>query len=536
MQNGKRRIGVRISSNLSNHSGTNLSTSAQSDSSNIVKATECPICGLELPNLSALNDHLDVTHFNDNEKIHKRQDSINSWLTRTLNGASALQMKAAQRLWRMEPYEQNGDSSGAVGLEATKLTDSLVVKNHWQPEVPDMVCHDPMCDKLLNFINGHIHCRKCGYIFCNFHSMYQIKLSIHATYDSENGFWCRVCRECYEGRPGYNDSNGLIRSRFQTFETFRKPLADKRRIEFLRLSKRMKKLEELWTSENVSMLDALLLNKAKRLEQSIVHWQDDSVVQICPECNNSFTLTRRRRHCRLCGRVICRFCVLEISLPQHPQPLLICMSCNQNYFRNVLYQTERSKSLGYIRHIEHLQVFRQAMVNYYRLYEDSLSELLSGEIITEATLKIVKDRRKKFLELCVKYDGTMKKIANHPSSNDAEEQFKQNVVNEAKRYLQETILRLQAIPYHLQVGQAWTSESERELEKKKEQVEKKQEELMQTRIVLEEQVFLVENMIEDAKAKRKFSEVETLLSSLAPLHEEIHSITEKIHDLDLFDI
>ncbi|EPX72640.1 prevacuole/endosomal FYVE tethering component Pep7 [Schizosaccharomyces octosporus yFS286] len=530
MQNGKRRIGSRVPSN--NSRNTNRSESF-SESICLQKSVECPICGLELPNLQSLNDHIDITHITPEEETQpKNQDFVNSWFLKTINGATTLHIKAAQRLLKLEPYEQNGDQTGAIGIEATKLTDPVITREHWQPEVADMKCHDPTCDKVLNFVNGRIHCRKCGYVFCNYHTLYQAKLSVSASYDPDFGFWSRVCKQCYENRPGYNDVHGQTRSRFPTFESFRKPIADKKRIEFLRLQKRMQRLQSLWSSEEVSVFDALVKNKAKKMEQEIVNWQDDSEVETCPECNNGFTLTRRRRHCRLCGRVVCRFCVLEILHLNQLQNLLICNSCNQNYFKTISFQKDKEHIPGYVLHINHLQVFRHALQNYIKLFKDNLAVLLSGTVVTYDLLQKTKEVRQRFSDLYMRYESTIKKISSYPVNTEEEERLKHCVCAEGKSFLQETALHLQAIP-KLQVGQSWSSQMEQDALSRKKEAEEQQNEYIQMKIVIEEQVFLVENMIRKAKLKRNFSEVEILMQSLKPLQDEIQKLEESIEKLNM---
>ncbi|CAD6194192.1 unnamed protein product [Caenorhabditis auriculariae] len=48
--------------------------------------------------------------------------------------------------------------------------------------------------------------------------------------------------------------------------------------------------------------------KRKEFEREIVPWVDDSEVAVCPLCATKFGMTRRRHHCRLCGRVTCHAC------------------------------------------------------------------------------------------------------------------------------------------------------------------------------------------------------------------------------------
>ncbi len=37
-------------------------------------------------------------------------------------------------------------------------------------------------------------------------------------------------------------------------------------------------------------------------------WAPDGDVNLCTTCGRSFSLTRRRHHCRLCGGIICNQC------------------------------------------------------------------------------------------------------------------------------------------------------------------------------------------------------------------------------------
>ncbi|CAP23057.1 Protein CBR-RABS-5 [Caenorhabditis briggsae] len=48
--------------------------------------------------------------------------------------------------------------------------------------------------------------------------------------------------------------------------------------------------------------------KRKEFEREIVPWLDDAEAPCCPLCAARFGLTRRRHHCRLCGKVLCHSC------------------------------------------------------------------------------------------------------------------------------------------------------------------------------------------------------------------------------------
>ena len=93
--------------------------------------------------------------------------------------------------------------------EPTKVApDEVVTRAHWQKSGLNDLCLDPTCGKRLGSTNGKVNCRKCGKLFCEDHSMYQMKLSRSANHEPVRGFWCRVCETCYKSREGYNDHSG----------------------------------------------------------------------------------------------------------------------------------------------------------------------------------------------------------------------------------------------------------------------------------------------------------------------------------------
>lgn len=51
-----------------------------------------------------------------------------------------------------------------------------------------------------------------------------------------------------------------------------------------------------------------LLGSSKDLDKSVVEWQSDNLVKLCPYCAKQFTFARRRHHCRCCGAILCNSC------------------------------------------------------------------------------------------------------------------------------------------------------------------------------------------------------------------------------------
>ena len=71
---------------------------------------------------------------------------------------------------------------------------------------------------LLDWVN----CRHCGKLFCEGHTLYQMKLSRAANHEPVRGLWYRVCETCYKTRAGYNDHTGSERNHFDYFKATKK--------------------------------------------------------------------------------------------------------------------------------------------------------------------------------------------------------------------------------------------------------------------------------------------------------------------------
>jgi rabenosyn-5 len=154
----------------------------------------CPICNEAMITLLQLNRHLDDMH-REVEEVQK--ETLKSWLKKRMIKAKSLPPVVAlnQKLGKSEPFERNGDQPGKYGADATVVADEIVTRKHWQQENGNDFCSEPSCGKFLNNRNGHINCkllclflrslpgRKCGKLFCDTHTMYQIKLSMSAQYE-----------------------------------------------------------------------------------------------------------------------------------------------------------------------------------------------------------------------------------------------------------------------------------------------------------------------------------------------------------------
>lgn len=311
--------------------------------------------------------HLDDIHQNLEDD---RQDEVKDWFKVQMEKARRFQPLAVlnQKLKGLDVFESNENQTASatsrpLAVHATapepsvtpKLLDpeDLITKEHWQaPGLYDS-CLEPSCGKRLNATNGCVNCRKCGNLFCEEHTMYQIKLSRSAQHEPVRGIWARVCETCYKSREGYNDhtgecavalavaminnqclySKGFTRDQTDAFKKIRKQTVDKDFLEVSRLEKRLTRLTQLLASlppDQIQNSSTKLFSIAwqsdqrKSLEQTVVSWQDDASVSRCPFCQQDFSgYSFRRHHCRTCGRVVCgdpnTGCSSEIGLSIAPR-------------------------------------------------------------------------------------------------------------------------------------------------------------------------------------------------------------------------
>lgn len=270
--------------------------------------------------------HLDDNH---QELPAVEQDEVKNWFDKQVTKAKKFQPLAVinQKLKGLDVFESNDtppppsilapasvSTSRAATPEHRPDPDEVVTRTHWQKQGYNDVCTEPACGKRLGAVNGTVNCRKCGRLFCEDHTMYQMKLSRSAQHEPVRGLWCRVCETCFKSREGYNDHHGQIRNHSNDFLAMRRKMVDKEYLEISRLEKRLTKLTQLLADppEDVATSNGGILsmsgqkNQRKMLEQSVVTWEEDAKVLKCPFCQQEFgQWTFRRHHCRLCGRVVC---------------------------------------------------------------------------------------------------------------------------------------------------------------------------------------------------------------------------------------
>ncbi|EUC40435.1 hypothetical protein COCMIDRAFT_9698 [Bipolaris oryzae ATCC 44560] len=560
----------------------------------------CPICSDEMVTLLQLNRHLDDTHQN---LVVEEQDEVKNWFEAQMHKAKKFQPLAVlnQKLKGLDVFESNdapqtphhashsasSSTAHAAAYEPAPVRrdpDEDVTRAHWQRPAYRDVCADPLCARPITAspmtLGGGqpaVNCRQCGRLFCEEHTMYQMKLSRQAKHDPVRGIWCRVCETCYKSRAGYNDHRGLERNHFDEFAKIRQKHVDRERMEVSRLEKRLTKLTQLLA--NPPPLDdtpasgswfALpsAKNQRKALEQSIITWEEDAKVSNCPFCQQEFsTYTFRRSHCRMCGRVVCSdpktACSTQVGLNvassgvqniekeggQVSIDVRMCKDCQHTLFARSDFERELANKPKDQRAYENLAQFergiRLLLPRFHKLLQalQDPDKSPTPQQLTDAT-KV----RKRLMDGFAQFDVAAKRIRDLPTDSPTQQKLQRAVYQQAYSFLSLHMLPLRSLPKILKHaapqgrpngGSALASikyndRSTGSVVSSSEvsAMESEEKELRERLIVLEEQKFMVSEMVSDATKHRRFDEVSSLVQNLDDLNREIDQINGQLGQLD----
>lgn len=555
---------------------------------------------------------------------------MQNWFEQQVQKAKKFQPLAAlnQKLRGLEAFEANNTSSpviGAAGRPSSRQSspapeirpidpDEVVTRAHWQR--PDGYGHDqcaePVCGRRLGGTNGIVNCRHCGRLFCDEHTMYQMRLSRSAQHEPIRGFWCRVCETCYKSRAGYNDHNGLERNISNAFLSKRKLNVDKATMEISRLEKRLTKLTQLIANPPPvdqeqgaasSFLSSLTGNKQhmRALEQSVVAWEDDASVSQCPYCHQPFTsYSFRRHHCRVCGRVVCAdadtACSAEVALnadagksfvigdplsadflsapntniekatSQIPIDIRMCKTCQHTLFAKADFAREVAHKPPDQKAFENLLQFEAGIKLLLPRFQRLLHDLQSPhKLPTSVQLAEAAKFRKRLTEAFTRYDAAGRRIRDLPTDSPTQQKLNKASYAQSANFLHANMLPLKALPKilrranissanrdsspasSLRPGSALAAfridsdtSSRRDSSASTSTtntialaaLEVEEKELRERLIVLEEQQFMVQEMVGAAKKKRQFDEVAALNGNVQDLDKEIEMVKKQLQGLD----
>ncbi|KAI0188612.1 VAC1 protein [Xylaria flabelliformis] len=579
---------------------SNISLAGPSDVANASSKLVCPICNEEMLTLLQLNRHIDDNHQELPEFEH---DEVKSWIDKQVLKAKRFQPLSLinQKLRGLEVFESNESlpppppvsvrTPRAPRPESPIDPEDLITTSHWQRSGLSDLCTDPACGKRLGAVNGSINCRQCGRLFCEEHTMYQMKLSRSAIHEPVRGYWYRVCETCYKSREGYNDHNGLVRDHTKDFTAIRRKRVDKQTLEISRLEKRLTKLTHLLanppaevpTDGGNSLLSPVSAlngqrNPRKLLEQSVVTWEEDAKVPRCPFCQQDFgSWTFRRHHCRICGRVVCADpqtgCSSEVGLNvanTSPAPsekaeggsvhidVRMCRDCKstifakRDFFESIMRKPPDQRAYETLRQFERgiellLPTFRRALIPL----QDENNPPNHSQIQEAAKL------RKRLTDSFTKYDVAARRIRDLKTDSPTQQRLQKAIYQAASSFLHMHMLPLKTLPRLLKHNSSSSSAKSRltpnghhigsplrqgdiletasqtsEGSTVASALETEEKDLRERLIVLEEQKYMVQKMISASRGARRFEEVSALTRNVEELEKEIEDIRVKVSDVE----
>ncbi|KAF3491023.1 vacuolar segregation protein [Arthroderma uncinatum] len=473
---------------------------------------ECyiPVCQQRLPSLTGvklaglvtllqLNRHLDDVHRNLEDE---QQVEVKDWFQTQVDKAKRFQPLAVlnQKLKGLEVFESNYNTQplppsarptaeSSVSESPKPIdADDLITKSHWQQRSGHDVCLEPMCEKRLTVTNGCINCRKCGRLFCEDHTMYQMKLSRSAQHEPVRGFWCRVCETCYKSREGYIDFTGAERDHSETFKALRKPTVDKA---FLEISSLKDGLSVGRTIKRKCLSNLSLVGKMTRRFQT-VRFVSKSSLRI------SFEDTIAER-------------VGGLDPENPPEPAQL---------------TEASK-------------VRKRLMDSFAQYDVAARRIRDHPTQSPTQTKLqqaIYRQATGFLHLHMLPLKTLPKILKHATPHGRHFNSFDSSSSDGRRINggagSAQPRSLAAIKYgNPEQGGSSTSLASNNSSAIS-ALEAEEKELRDRLIVLEEQRFFVSEMIADANKRRKFDEASSLAQNVADLNKEIDHVNGMISQLD----
>ncbi|TFY66662.1 hypothetical protein EVG20_g4427 [Dentipellis fragilis] len=353
--------------------------------------------------------------------------------------------------------------------------------------------------------------------------------------------------------------------------------SEKKAVERPRQSKRMSSLfdfdikelrnmdaGDLWRGVVQSQITPGSKADIRAAEQHVTPWQEDATVSACPLCTASFhSITNRKHHCRLCGRIICAL------PPKHPQRPATCSllfvvdpksgrieevgegvdyGVRKRGSPTVNGRGKEKEELGeedkFLKGVRICRDCRPILLHqqyihenagastFARLYdvfislekeiEDSLplfQELLLTLSHDDQPTPEASAARKRLLEAFAQYDALAKRIRKLPTSGagSSQDRVQAAVLSRANAFLQKNMFPLQSLPKPKKATSSPVPRQEAQAVDPDSEVAHALQPLL-------EQEALLESFINEAKAHRKFEDVKTLKSSLRDIQVEIDRI------------
>ena len=328
-------------------------------------------------------------------------------------------------------------------------------------------------------------------------------------------------------------------------------------------------------------------NPRKLIEQSVVTWEEDASVPKCPFCQQEFgSWTFRRHHCRICGRVVCADpqtgCSSEVGLNvangttngatekppsaagqgQLSIDIRMCRECkhtifsSRDFIASLLHKPPDQRAYETLRQFERgitqlMPSFHRALLNLQPEKGEYGEIDLNKPPASHAQIQEAGKIRKRLVDSFAKYGAAAKRLRDLPTNDPTQKRLQMAIYTYASTFLHTNMLPLKSLPQLLRSNSTPTpsrlltqststlrhssladvetaSQTPSEASSAVSQLEQEEKDLRERLIVLEEQRFMVQDMMKTAQAGRRFEEVGALRTNLQELEREIGELKGKI--------
>lgn len=256
----------------------------------------------------------------------------------------------------------------------------------------------------------------------------------------------------------------------------------------------------------------------KAREKALVPWADDGDVKLCPSCAKSFSISRRRHHCRLCGGIMCQLCsefldsatiqqlVASAGSPADnvcDEPLRLCRDCRVLLDRRLSPPEQPSPLLTqYERMRKLMDEAEQLLPGYYQLI-DGLREGRPG---LEEEAKTVRAR---LIRVAEQLDLVSRQLGSG-GTTPRQLQLRGSLRLAASHFLRQGLLGLPGLPKPQPKGQpkgqGWSPSSVRAP--------------VEEQDPLAQQMAIIRGYIQQAKQSQRYEELASLEANLQELKQE----------------
>ncbi|GMM52923.1 Pep7 protein [Starmerella bacillaris] len=291
------------------------------------------------------------------------------------------------------------------------------------------------------------------------------------------------------------------------------------------------------------------VDKIRKFEQEVVVWEDGTVFERCRFCGQKFTLFNRQHHCRVCGLVVCgdleRECSLEVpcnmlaeklNIPEVESvdsvyPLRMCTECRRVVFSARNFERDcRAPAPAVLRLHQQLKRNQREISALMPVFEAQLKGMdqqksvkqKNGSQDASGSLAELKRTRHALLKLFSNYEKITRRVQGLHMDTHTEQVLKDHCVAEASQYMERAMAPLQNM--NMPVAMQYNERRSRD----RDEILKLQNQIL----VMEEQQFLLENQLMEAKSRRHLDEVVPLEQSLNELSAEITRYHDRLDMLE----